>query len=134
MEWRRESICRRSWLCPKALASLLILLFLLLHLSATIIIVISPSHFHTLSFPSSTSSSSTSTATHCFLFLFSLLLAHTFFCLFIYYFFLLLHQGRPVKNTHVVMNSDSVMRTRGEGAPTGTATCERQHRTASCIR
>lgn len=36
-----ESICRRYWLCPKALASLLVLLLLL-------IIIISPSHFHSL--------------------------------------------------------------------------------------
>ena len=35
-ERQRESICRRFWLCPKALASLLILLF------------ISPSHFHSI--------------------------------------------------------------------------------------
>lgn len=47
-----ESICGRSWLCPKALASLLLLLT----------INISPSHITSLSYPTATSSTSQRTA------------------------------------------------------------------------
>lgn len=46
-----ESICGRSWLCPKALASLLLLT-----------INISPSHITSLSYPTATSSTSQRTA------------------------------------------------------------------------
>lgn len=47
-----ESICGQSWLCPKALASLLLLLT----------INISPSHITSLSYPTATSSTSQRTA------------------------------------------------------------------------
>lgn len=44
--------------------------------------------------------------------------SHFFVCIYLFIYFLLLHQGRPVKNTqrrHVVMNYYSVMRTGGGG-------------------